>query len=701
MDSADKNKFRCPAVNCTSAFTRLFNLNRHYERYHMNNDMAEKCLLCGQIFPSCSDLQQHYKRVHKPTKNFVVKESAFRKSVVTYRYTYRNHLIDINRAQQTALPAILSLVTEEATKKILVKVGLIIICEMSMVDHVGDKMTTTLIPFRAPSFLVNGHNTGGIKRNVMRSFTIQEKDMEEFCNCGSNWVFDRAVAFDVEIAAMKPILVGQETDVVEPDSDDDIKSSEFDSDDDVRSEFYDERDAKKFNMRNIKNNKFLFNPANYDEKCFLYCVFKHLKLTHARKKYRGWSFKRFEKSLNINGLEFPISIPHIEKFCKQNSHLKLRINIILINTKNHVFPLEYGIGRQQTSAKETMNLLLVQRQTDTENTSNHFLLILDLHKFLRKSYHDGSYQRSFTCANCLNGFSSMAILDKHEDICCLHKPRVETVSDEPIMSFKNFQNKHPLEYIAFLDFECVLPKTVKKCPECTHLRCKCDRSFTEPVADQYPITYSLVILDQNNEIIHKKTHSEINAADHLIKHLLAEEELWIKNLFGDYIEMALTRKDWANYHKSTACYMCEKPFTDNVKCRDHCHMTGKYIGAACQPCNLRRRRPRKLNIFLHNGSKYDFHFIVKAIHNKSGIKNINILPYNGENFRTISFNSFMFVDSMSFLQNSLAKLSDDLALTDNAYTILRQTDLVKTNGRFSLTKYQMVLGKSFFPYEYW
>jgi Recombination endonuclease VII len=695
MDSEENKKLLCPAFNCNASFTRNFNLNRHYERYHMNVDIAEKCLLCGRIFVNCNELQQHYKRVHKPTKNFVIKESAFRKSVVTYRYTFNSNFNDLNIAQQAALPAILSLITGEAAKKTLIKVGLIIICQMSMLDHVGDKMTTTMIPFRAPSFLVNGFNTAGLKRNVLRSFLIHEKDMEEFCNCGSNWVFDRAMTFDIEIAAMRPILIGQDSDSTE--------TSEILTEDDEennRSEFYDTREAKKFNMRNIKNNKFLFNPSNYDDKCFLYCVFRHLKFTHARKKYRGWSFKRFEKSINVSGIQFPISIPHIIKFCRQNSNLNLRINIILLNSDNHVFPLEYGLGRKNKS--NTMNLLLVQRKTETEETNNHFLLITNMHKFLRKTYHDGSYQRSYTCVNCMNGFSSMKILNNHEKICCLHKPRIETVSDEKIMKFQNYQNKHPLEYIAFLDFECVLPITAKKCPECTHLHCKCDRSYTEPVADQHPITYCLVILDHNGEIIHKKIHSGENAADHLINHLLHEEELWISNLFSDSADMSLTKRDWITYNQSTQCYMCNTTFNDCVvKCRDHCHFTGKFLGAACQSCNLRRRRPRKLNIFLHNGSKYDFHFIIKAIHNKPGIQNINILPYNGENFRTVSFNSFMFVDSMSFLQNSLAKLSNDLANTDNPYSILRQTNLVKTNGSFSRTKYQSVLGKSFFPYEYW
>ena len=150
------------------------------------------------------------------------------------------------------------------------------------------------------------------------------------------------------------------------------------------------------------------------------------------------------------------------------------------------------------------------------------------------------------------------------------------------------------------------------------------------------------------------------------------------------------------------CYLCQKEFFSNVaKCRDHCHFTGKYLGAACNTCNLNRRKSRKLKIFMHNGSKFDFHFIIKALNEKKGVTNLHVLPYNSENFRTISFNSFIFCDSMSFLQASLAKLSDDLSKTNNSYLILKQTDLVKTNNRFDRVKFNMLLGKAYFPYEYW
>lgn len=715
----EKNIFKCPAVNCKNSFSRVYNLNRHYERFHLNNDLAEKCLLCGNIYSSCQELQNHYKKNHKPTKKFVLKESAFRKTVVTYRYTFSSNSFDFDSAQQTAFPAINELLLLEASKKTLIKVGMIFICEMSMLDYVGEKVHTTLIPFRASSFLANGYSKNGLQQNIQRSFMLQKREMEDFCNCGSNWIFDRAIAFDLEIAAMRPILIGNNTD---ENIESETQTSECSNDDDEKeekkqfknvknsSDFYDSKHVPTFNLHDFKNSKFLFNPTNNDEKCFLHCLHEHLKLTKP-KKYEKISFKMFERSLNLKNITFPISVPQVKKFCKQNTQLGLKINILLRNTKKHLFPLEYGIG-ESTTSKNVVNLLLLQRKISTKNTiQNHFLLIKDIHNFTRKTYEHGRKEKSVLCVNCFNKFSSKTVLAKHEEICCLHKPRIERCStDLTHIQFTNYQNQHPLEYIAFLDFECVLPKVKSRCPECTHLRCKCDRSFTEPMTEQYPVTYSLVILDQNSTIIHEKTYSCENAADHLVDHLLEQEELWISNLFKGIQTINMTTFDWKRFHDTENCYLCGTEFLldqeKTVKCRDHCHFTGKFLGAACQACNLKRQRPRKLNIFLHNGSKYDFHFIVKALNNKKKVKNINILPYNGENFRTISFNCFLFIDSMSFLQSSLAKLSSDLANTDNAYSILRQTYLVKSRqnyGRnvFSLKKFNMVLGKSFFPYEFW
>jgi len=669
-----QKRLKCPSLNCTAVFSRQFNLNRHFERYHLNQDVIEKCLLCGQLFDSCKDLQKHYSQYHKPSKKFYEKTSAFRKQLIVYRYNFSSADVDFKTAQQKIFLDIKETILTEAAKKTVIKVNLIFICNMSMLDHVGEKLTTTFIPFRAPAFIANANSKSSVSKNIMSSFSIQENEMEEFCNCGSNWVFEHAAAFDIEIAALRPILTGQDS----------VK---------VDKKICDEN---KVNLKNFKNSKFLFNPKNNDYKCFLYCV--KFFLGNQQKE------KTFFDSLNLKGISFPISISHIKKFLKQNDHLNLKINILYQNLNKEIFPLEFGLG----NGVNILTLLMVERCERKKSTSyNHFLVIKDVNRFLRLQYKNEkklSYKKSVFCLNCLNPFSSVEILKKHSNICCHNKPRKELTPEDnqTIISFKNFKNTHPVEFISFLDFECVLNPNQTLCQECSHTRCKCDRSFTEIVNYQNPIAYSFVILDSNSVIIHEHTYSGENAAENFVNHLLEQEKKWIKNLITQEIQMQMSIKEEMFFKAEQKCYMCEREFSSNiVKCRDHCHFTGKFLGAACQSCNLERKKPKDLKIFMHNGSRYDFHFIVKALNGRTDVKNIRVLPYNGENFRTISFNTFTFLDSLSFLQSSLGQLAADLSNTDNEYNILKQTYLVKTNGLFDRKKFQMVLGKSYFPYEYW
>ena len=50
--------------------------------------------------------------------------------------------------------------------------------------------------------------------------------------------------------------------------------------------------------------------------------------------------------------------------------------------------------------------------------------------------------------------------------------------------------------------------------------------------------------------------------------------------------------------------------------RDHCHYTGKYGGVAHSICNLKFNMPNKIPAVFHNGSIYDYHFIIKELANK-------------------------------------------------------------------------------------
>ena len=80
--------------------------------------------------------------------------------------------------------------------------------------------------------------------------------------------------------------------------------------------------------------------------------------------------------------------------------------------------------------------------------------------------------------------------------------------------------------------------------------------------------------------------------------------------------MPLTYEENKSYRKQKAGYICKKEFStdDNDKkynkVKDHCHYNGKYKGAAHNICNLRYKTSKEIPVTFHNGSKYDYHFLI-------------------------------------------------------------------------------------------
>ena len=74
-----------------------------------------------------------------------------------------------------------------------------------------------------------------------------------------------------------------------------------------------------------------------------------------------------------------------------------------------------------------------------------------------------------------------------------------------------------------------------------------------------------------------------------------------------------------SYENQKVFYICKKKFChdkNKKKVRDHCHYTGKFRGAARSERNLRYKVPKEIPVVLHNGSLYDYHFIIKQLAEK-------------------------------------------------------------------------------------
>ena len=82
--------------------------------------------------------------------------------------------------------------------------------------------------------------------------------------------------------------------------------------------------------------------------------------------------------------------------------------------------------------------------------------------------------------------------------------------------------------------------------------------------------------------------------------------------------LPLRKEELKSHQDPKACYICGrrdlKRLSKSInywKVRDHCHYTSKYRGAAHITCNLWFNVPNEIPIVFHNGSSYDYHFIIK------------------------------------------------------------------------------------------
>ena len=60
-------------------------------------------------------------------------------------------------------------------------------------------------------------------------------------------------------------------------------------------------------------------------------------------------------------------------------------------------------------------------------------------------------------------------------------------------------------------------------------------------------------------------------------------------------------------------YSIDDDNKEYYRVRDHCHYTGKYRGVQHSICNLRYEAPKEIPVVSRNGSKYDYHFIIKEL----------------------------------------------------------------------------------------
>ena len=154
--------------------------------------------------------------------------------------------------------------------------------------------------------------------------------------------------------------------------------------------------------------------------------------------------------------------------------------------------------------------------------------------------------------------------------------------------------------------------------------------------------------------------------------------------------LIMTEEEENLFQESNNCWICKKLIdNDDEKVRDHCHVTGKFRGAAHWDCNINFQLIKKITVIFHNLKGYNGHVIFSKL-NKFDVK-INVVPNGLEKYMAFFLGkNLVFIDSMQFMNLSLNKLVKNLSEEDFKYLV----------EEFGFDNLKILKQKGTYPYEY-
>ncbi|MES9885136.1 MAG: C2H2-type zinc finger protein [Sedimenticola sp.] len=438
------------------------------------------------------------------------------------------------------------------------------------------------------------------------------------------------------------------------------------------------RGSSYFEMpRNIRKCKGVVNIKNKDTKC---CIWSVLAALHPARHnpQRVNNYKRYETNINMTGINLPVSAcdKTFRKFENQN------------NISINVFGFEKGVAFPiyMTRLKACVNrvdLLYMKR-----GEKGHYCCIKNLNRFL---CHTKGNSRAYRyCRFCLQGFTSARVLTKHLQYCENHECQHTTFPEEgknDKLKFKEYWKQLRIGFVIYADFETYCQPVDTCVPDS-------DQSSTTKITNLEPNSFGYKVVCANEEFSRPTViFRGENASEKFIECMLVEEER-IKNIYKNPKPLNMSNEDERLFNASRKCHVCQKYFKKaHIKVRDHCHLTGRFRGAAHADCNLKYKQPKFLPILLHNLRNFDGHIICQAI-GKFKHLNINCIPNNMEKYVSFSLGRLRFIDTYQFVNASLENLVSNLAMDGLDHFKHFRKEFT------DISEAELLLRKNVYPYNY-
>lgn len=263
----------------------------------------------------------------------------------------------------------------------------------------------------------------------------------------------------------------------------------------------------------------------------------------------------------------------------------------------------------------------------TSGQRSHYCWIKNFNRLMADQNSDRN--QYFYCCYCLHGFTKAKLLEKHRPYCKVHgAQRTEMPSeDNKWLSYSNVSKQQRVSFVIYADFECISAKMSTCQPNVS-------KSSTTKLAKHITsgFTYKIVGLDDSLTEDHVTYRGE-NVAETFVDHMVQVEER-LMNILRNPLPLEMSTEDETTFQAADKCHICLQELgSDRV--RDHCHVTGKFRGAAHNACNLNLKQRERIPVLFHNLKGYDSHIIMQSI-GKVKHKKLNCIPQNHEKYISFS-----------------------------------------------------------------
>ena len=491
--------------------------------------------------------------------------------------------------------------------------------------------------------------------------------IQNFNNRGSGWQFDRVEHLDININPYNPLSASSYIELP--------KSL-----------------ARKKAIINVQNEN--------DNECFKWAVTSAVFPAKEHGERLSKQMREDSEKFDWTGIKFPVSLKQIDKFEKQNNYA---INVFGCESVEYPVDVVYPL-RISKKNEQVINLLLIANEE-----TNHYCWIKNMSRLLSKNINNHQHKRHF-CYRCLNSFQSEKSLNKHTEYCQNNEAvKIEMPFLENIQ-FKNFYKKQRVPFVVYADFECFTEKIDTCQPDDS-------KSFTNQYQKHKPSGFCYLIKCFDDNLLYPKlVKYTAESPDEDIPQLFIESlESDIKEIYNRFKKpkkMVMTQEDKIDFRRATICHICEEEIdkdTDDENyrvVRDHCHLTGKYRGAAHNMCNLKFRLPKFYPVIFHNLSGYDSHLFIKNLGKSEG--KIDCIPNNEEKY--ISFTKHILVDKFIDKKGEEVEVKRKIRFIDSFKFMAASLDsLVKNLPKDSfknITEFyegdqlKLLLRKGVFPYDW-